>query len=423
MTFPKTISRATAALTLLVALPACDDFLTVKDPTVIETDAIDPVADAVVLANSAVQNTATAYGWLSMYTGWMAGEIDVAETFPTRNEFGRRDVAPSNGSLNTDVWTPLALASASSYIVLDLDLPNPTTNEAYLKAHFALAWSYVFMAEGFCQGTVASTPKIPGGPLTTNAMLDSAILHFTSVITIRNAAGAGATTAMANMANAALVGRARANLQRGNGAAAITDANAVPAAFNYNLEYFDDLSARTRLGNRLWQFTADRGSIAIAPAWRVTDPRVAQRVAPSNLLPQDANYTVDRGMAYVIQNKFPTFAAPVRLASKIEADYIVAEASGTAEQLALIQARRSANSQPAYAGATDAASVLTEFMTQRGLEFFLENKRLGDLRRQPASVLFAPVPGSTYFKPGFAPVGSQSCMPLPINETDNNPNF
>jgi hypothetical protein len=128
-------------------------------------------------------------------------------------------------------------------------------------------------------------------------------------------------------------------------------------------------------------------------------------------------------MAYVIQNKFPTFASPVRLASKLEADYIVAEATGTAEQLALIQARRSANGQGAYAGPTDAASVLTEFMTQRGLEFFLENKRLGDLRRQPGSVLFAPVPGSTYFKPGFAPVGSQSCMPLPINETDNNPNF
>lgn len=414
----KKLSRTAGVMLVAAGLVGCDDFLSVKNPTVIETSALDPVADAPVLANSAVQNLAVAYGWLSMYNGWMSGEIDVAETFPTRNEFGRRDVVNSNGSLNTDVWFPLSQAAASSYLVLGLTLANPTTNENYQKAHFALAWSFQLMAESFCTGTVRAGP-----PLTTNAMLDSAIANFTSVINIATAAGAGATAAMNNMANAARVGRARAQLQRGNNAQAIADANSVPAGFNYNLEYFDDLSNRTRLGNRLWQFTADRGSIAIAPAWRVNDPRVPQRVAPSSLLPQDANYTVDRGLAYVIQNKFPSFASSIRLASKLEADYIAAEASGNAAQLALIQARRTANSQPAYSGPTDDASVLTEFMTQRGLEFFLEVKRLGDLRRRGAAVLYAPVPNSTYFKPGFAPVGSQDCYPLPRAETDNNPNF
>ena len=43
--------------------------------------------------------------------------------------------------------------------------------------------------------------------------------------------------------------------------------------------------------------------------------------------------------------------------------------------------------------------------------------------RYAESRLFAPVPGSTYFKAGFAPVGNQTCIPLPITETDNNPNF
>lgn len=408
-------SRALASAVLATGLAGCDDFLTVKNPTVIEVTTLDPVADAPVLANSAVQNMAAAYGWLIMYTGWMSGEIDVAETFPTRNEFGRRDVAPSNGSLSGDVWFPLSQAAASTYLVLEKTLPNPTTNENYQKAHFALAWSFVFMAENFCQGTVRSGP-----PLTTAAMLDSAIAHFTSAFDIGTAA---ATTATLNMARAALVGRARAKLQKGDLTGATTDANAVPAGFNYNAEYFDDLSNRTRVGNRLWQFTATRGSIAIAPAWRVSDSRVPQRVAPSSLLPQDANYTVDRGVPYVIQNKYPGFATPIRLASKIEADYIAAEAGGTTTQLNQIQARRAANGQAAYSGPTDAASVLAEFETQRGLEFFLENKRLGDLARNGAAVLFVPVPGSTYFKPGFSPVASQTCIPLPITETDNNPNF
>lgn len=413
----KKVSRAVGAVAIAVSFVACDDFLSVKNPTVIETSQLDPVADAPVLSNSAVQNLSVAYGWLSMYGGWFAGEIDVAETFPTRNEFGRRDIAASNGSLRDDVWFQLSRAAASSYLVLDLDLPTPTTNVNYQKAHFALAWSYVLMAEHFCQGTVLAGP-----PLTTNAMLDSAVVHFTSVIDIATAIG-GTDTSISNRAAAARVGRARAHLQRGNTAAAIADANAAPAGLNYRLLYFDDLSNRTRVGNRLWQFTADRGSIAIAPAWRQNDPRVPQRVAPSNLLPQDANYTVDRGMAYVIQDKFPSFASPMRLASKIEADYIVAEASGTAAQLAHIQARRAANNQTAYAGPTDAASVLAEFETQRGLEFFLEAKRMGDLARNGAAVLFAPVPGATYFKPGFSPVGTQTCFPLPLAETDNNPNF
>jgi starch-binding outer membrane protein, SusD/RagB family len=404
-----------AGLALAVSLPACDGYLTVRTPTVIEVETLDPVADAPVLANSAVQNFAVAYGWLIMYSGWMAGEVDVAETFPTRNEFGRRAVDPSNGSLSTDVWFPLSQAAASSYLVLDLELPTPNTNINYQKAHSALAWSYVFMGEQFCEGAVRS-----GAPLTKADMADSAIAHFTSVMDI---GGAANTTESNTLANAARVGRARAKLQKGDKAGALADANTVPAGFNYTLPFFDDLSNRTRVGNRMWQFTADRGSIAIAPAWRAADPRVPQRLAPSNLLPQDANYTVDRGAPYVIQDKYPGFATPIRLASKLEADYIAAEAQGTAAMLALIQARRAANGLPAYAGGTGDPAVLAEFENQRGAEFFLEGKRLGDMARNGAAVLNVPVPGATYFKPGFAPVGNQTCIPLPITETDNNPNF
>ena len=146
-------------------------------------------------------------------------------------------------------------------------------------------------------------------------------------------------------------------------------------------------------------------------------------VVPSGYAPQDANYATDRGVAYAIQQKYPDYGTPVRLASKLEADYIKAEAQGTAAQLAQVVARRAANGQPAYGGATDSNSVLTEFFTQRGLDFYLEGKRLGDFRRHPANIAGIPVPGSTYWKPGFAPVGTDTCYPLPITETDPNPNF
>ncbi|HLB38546.1 MAG TPA: hypothetical protein VJL31_18395 [Gemmatimonadales bacterium] len=404
-------SSAVVAGALLLA--GCSDWLTVPDPTVIDANALDPVADAPILSRSAQQNFAHAYGWMIMYSSWFTGETDVSETFPTRNEFGRRNIVIQNGSLNGDVWFPLSQSVASAYLVLNAGLPNPESNLNVARANFFLAWSYLFMAEHFCRGTVQAGPE-----LSTAAMLDSAVAHFALAISRGTAAGGEGTT----LANAARVGTARAYLQAGNTAQAISAAGAVPAGFTYNLSYVDDLAQRTRLANRLWQFVRDRGSIAVAPIWRTTDPRVPWLVT-SAYSPQDAAYSTDRGVPYAIQQKYTDYSSPIRLASKLEADYIQAEAEGTSSQLTLIDARRAATGLAAYSGPTDANSVLTEFFTQKGFDFYLEGKRLGDFRRHPNNIIGAPVSGSTYWKPGFAPVGTDICYPLPIAELDNNKNF
>src|SRR3970282_1613148 len=198
----KLASSAIAAGALFLA--GCGDWLTVPDPTVIDANALDPVADAPVLAMSAQQNFATAYGWLIMYSSWFVGETDVSETFPTRNEFGRRDIVIQNGRLNTDVWFPLSQSVASAYLVLDAGLPSPDSNLNVARANFFLAWSYLFMAEHFCRGTVQGGPE-----LSTAAMLDSAVAHFALAISRGTAAGGEGTT----LANAARGGRARAELQ------------------------------------------------------------------------------------------------------------------------------------------------------------------------------------------------------------------
>ena len=408
------ISAAAAASVL--TLSGCEHWLTVPDPTVIDFDALDPVADAPTLARSAQQNFANAYGFLIVYSSWFTGETDVSETFPTRNEFGRRNVTEQNTSLSGDVWNDLSQAAASAYLVLDAELPDPASNINYARANLFLGYSYVFMAEHFCRGTVLAGPE-----LSTAAMLDSAIAHFNLAVS----RGDASTDAEGeDIANAARVGIARAELQAGRPAQAIAAAQSVPAGFVFELEFQDDLANRGRLANKMWQFVRDRGSIAVAPTWRVSDPRIPQEVAdPNEFAPQDAAYANDRGIPYVIQLKYPGYDAPVRLASKLEADYIQAEAEGTASQLALIVARRAANGQAPYAGGVDANSVLTEFLTQKGLDFFLEGKRLGDFRRHPNNVIGVPVTGATYWKPGFAPVGNQMCYPLPTVEIDNNPNI
>lgn len=410
-TFQRAARRTLGAAALLASV-GCNEFLAVENPNIIDVSAIDPIADATTLANSVQQNFAVALGWSVMYSSWFNGESIVAETFPTRNEFGRRDTNEANGSLDSDVWTPLSLAAASSRIVLDLALPTPTTNINLARAALWRGYSFILMAQDFCSGTVDSGPE-----LTTAAMLDSAVVHFTSANTIGKANATGPAVALAN---AALVGRARAHLQAGRGAQAAADATAVPAGFVFNLPFVDNLAQRTRLGNRFWQFTSDRGSIGVALAFRVRpDSRVKYKTPTEHVLaPQDASTG-----AFFIQDKYPGFTAPVRVASKLEADYIAAEVAGQAAQLALIQARRAAAGVAAYAGPTDNNSVLTELLWQKSLDFYLEGQRQGDFRRKPANMTGVPVPGAAYFKPGFPAIGSKTCYPLPLAEKDNNPNL
>lgn len=408
----RAVSRTLVGALLLSGVGCSDKFLQVTNPNVIDAATVDPTSGAATLAASVQQNFATAYGWLIMYSSWFSGEANVSDTFPTRNEFGFRVISDLNGSLNGDIWEPLSLAAASSKIVLDLDLPEPTTNINLARAATFRGFSILMMAENFCSGTLDSGPE-----LTTEQLLDSAIFWFSKGIDVGTANGDDDAVALAN---ASLVGRARAKLQKGDNAGAIADANAVPADFRYDLTYTDDLNNRTRLSNRMWFFSFDRGSISVAAAYQVNDPRVPY-LAPDehDMQPQDA---VPGG--FYVQQKYPAYDSPIRLASKLEADYIAAEASGnTAQQLAFIQAQRAANQQSPYTGSVAPDSVLAELYDQRGLEFYLEGKRIADFRRNPAATRNVPKTGDDYIKPGYQPVGSDTCYPIPRAERDNNPNM
>jgi hypothetical protein len=189
-----------------------------------------------------------------VYAAWFTNEARVGDTFPTRNDFGRRDVSPISTGDNTDRWNTLHSAMQfSEKTILQLKAAGNSLDLA--RAYFTSGYSLILMAEVFCFGTIAEaqleTAATPRGPLTTVQTLDSAIARLTQANAIAKAiTGAEAS----GIANASLVGIARAHLQAGRRTEASQFASQVPANFTYNLLHLDDASNRGRLGNDYWLY-------------------------------------------------------------------------------------------------------------------------------------------------------------------------
>lgn len=404
-----------ATLAALLSLAGCSDsFFEITDPDILEASAIDPEADGPTLARSAFQNLADSYGDLVVYTAWWSYEAWVGDTFPTRNEFGRRFIDPTNGTLNGEGWSPLVLAASTGEQVVN------TLQEVgglpLAIAAFTEGYALELMAETFCEGTVAPDPQTPGPRMSTADMLAKAVERLTLANSEGNADGSDEGKALAT---AAMVGIARAQLQAGNKAEAAAAAAQVPADFEFDMPYLDDPANRGRLGNNVWNFTTARTSLVVPPDYRAMadggDPRITYDDAGK--LAQDSE------LEFYRQHKYPSYGSPIRLASGLEARYIAAEASGNVgEQVALINERRAVGNQDPLTS-TDPAEVLAALMEQRARDFWLEAKKMGDYRRNGAAVPYFLPDNSEYYKSGVGSVGSQQCWPVPDVEIRTNPNF
>jgi starch-binding outer membrane protein, SusD/RagB family len=406
--------RSIMSVVALLSIAACDTFFEVTDPDLLESTAIDPQSDGATLARSAFQNLVDSYGDMVVYTAWWAYEARVGDTFPTRNEFGRRFIDPTNGTLNSEGWSPLVLAATTGEQVV-----NTLRDVGGLPlaiAAFTEGYAMVLMAETFCDGTVAVDATTPGPKLSTAQMLDLAVERLTLARTEAQAAGGTEAT---DIATAALVGIARAQLQGGHKAEAAAAAAQVPAAFRYDFRYVDDAANRGRVGNNVWNFTTSRTSLVVPPEYIAIadagDPRITYEDA--NKLSQDSE------LPFIKQLKYPGYGESIRLASGLEARYIAAEATGTiADQLALINERRAVGNQQPFSSA-DPAAVLAELMEQRTRDFWLEAKKMGDFRRNGAAVPYFLPDNGAYYKPGAGTMGDQHCWPVPDAEVRTNPNF
>jgi starch-binding outer membrane protein, SusD/RagB family len=422
----------TAALLVGVGLgtAACDDFMDVRVTDTIAAETVNPLEDAATFSNSAWQNFQVIFGHIAVYKAWFTNEMRVGDTFPTRNEFGRRAIQDDNSSSNGELWAPRsrAVASAEDALVLLDELPESNINRTRL--YLASGFSALVMAEAFCTGVIRRGPGASTPELTTQQMLDHAIERFGQAVSSGQANGTATGTAIAH---AARVGLARAHLFGGNAGQAASFAGQVPADFVYNAVYVDDPGNRGRLGNYVYFYSSTapvRQSGVVGPEWM--ELGVGEDVSPSqryaDLVEGDprVRWRFDNRLAqdgvhdYVFQTRHPSWASPLPVASGLEARYLVAEATGTlADRLALINERRAANGQAPFVSA-DANEVLTELLYQKGLDFWMTGRRMGDWRRNPNNVRFILGPNDEYYKPDVGDMGSQTCFPLPWQEYSRN---
>jgi hypothetical protein len=262
----------------------------------------------------------------------------------------------------------------------------------------------------------------------------TAIAKFDSAVTIATAAktylqtitpaptasilGADSVIAFAR------VGAARAALDINDKAKATTYAQQVPATFVFYAYYTDNTpNQRHRTFERIGPI--NNGTLQGTPFEAMAgDPRIPRSTTPAARVGTPLSPPSYSSFNNTVAGAPFVAVMSVRVASGLEARYIIAEVAGpTAATLTFVNERRAAGLQTSVNLTGDA--LMAELRDQKARDFYLDNHRLGDLRRYKKyySVdLFpkGPYPGSTT---GQIYNEAIDCWPLPTSEIIDNPNI
>ena len=452
--------RRAAALVLAVAAvttaQACDQFLTADNPAAIPVERLADSSLVDLMANSAIAGLQGAnYFWFSYLSGTFTDELRNHHVFIDEVLYDQRRVAVDNsynsvftyGPLQRARWLSDSVAGRMRQIEGDSALRDIRLARTYALAGYTL----VLLAEGWCEVPISTPQARYTAPLKSEEVFKLAEARFDSAIKIAASAKVGNaklstvlgiryTLAADSIRNLAYVGMARAALGRGDKAKAIASARQVQTqggatGFEYRLYY----NSNTTLG--LQNLFAERlsggagttaASVSNTPFLGLDDARVPTPLdATGKPLPEPAT-----GGSFVVPNSPPSFSTfdgtktgadftygtSIRLASLIEANYIIAEAEGaTPTNMAFVESRRTAYPSSTAATPTTAANFLDNLIDQRRRDFFVDGHRIGDIRRYLKFYAKDFWPKGSYNGSATVTFGTQMCWPLNLAETTNNP--
>jgi hypothetical protein len=435
--FAGRLARLTSLGALALALGSatgCENFLVAENPGALEAQDLNDAVYAGLIGAGPVFGFQDANDDVTYWNGQLTDELFNRAVFVEEGQIDRRELYSEMTYINAFLYAPMQRARfLAEDAVRRLTVILGDTVGRDLRVARALAYggySYITLGEMMC-----TTPIDRSVPKTWDEMMTAAVTKFDSAVVIAAAAKTylqgltpvtpaitAAILGADSVKNFALVGAARASLNKNDKAKALSYAQQVPADFVFRTYYSQNTTGQS---NRTWDRLTNgkNANLNNSPfAAMATDPRVPRIATGTNA------GTPLSPSSYSTFNNAVTgadFAATssMRIASGLEAQYIIAEANGpTPATLTFVNARRAVGLQTPTAATGDA--LMAELRDQRSRDFYLDNHRLGDLRRYKRFYnvdLFpkGPYPGSTT---GAIFNEAIDCWPLPVNEINDNPN-
>ncbi len=405
----------------------CSDLTNVKAPDVVEPGELANADGAVARYVGALTLFYGAYGANSQFD---AGSL-VFTTGLAADEFMNTAFASVNMALDSRAMAEdPGLAGGATFLALSRARTNALAG-IYALEHYApqplsrigqlfavVGYTELFFAESYCSGLPLAefTGDRPTGvdsygtPLSRVEMLDRALEAFDSA-----AVNAGTSTAIQYLA---ATGRGRVLLDLGRFAEAGTAVSGVPTAFVYSSEHSTTINPNS-LAQAVGLSVADREGTNGLDFRSAGDPRV---VVVQGTGSQASQY---------LWAKIRSLAAPITLASGIEARLIEAEAAlqagDSATWLTLHNNLRA--TVPGLASLADPGTPAARqdlHFRERAFWLYGQAQRLSDLRRlvrQYGRQVNAVFPVGAYTGPGASVYGSDVTMTPLLSLEVFNPNY
>jgi hypothetical protein len=456
--------RRAVRLTVLVgalggagSVAACKDFLTAENPAAVPVERLSDTSLVELMANSAIAGLQGAnYFWFSYLGATFTDELRNHHVFIDEILYDQRRVAVDNSYNSVFTYGPLQRARWLADSVagrMRVIYPDSALRDARLARTYAIAgYHLIQLAEGWCEVPIGTGSARFSAPIQSDSLFKLAEARFDSAIKVAAAAKTGNeaaggvagqrfAAAADSIRNLAYVGMARAALGRGDLTKAAASARQVVSqggatGFEYRIYY----NSNTTLG--LQNLFAERlsggagatsASITSTPFLALDDPRVPHPInaVTGQPLPEPAT-----GGSFVVPNAPPsfsthdgtragadfTYATSVRLASLLEARYIIAESEGaTPENIAFVESRRVAYPSTTATTPTDATNFLANLIDQRRRDFYLDGHRMGDLRRYAKRYGLEFWPTGSFYGSTTTTFGDGKCWPINTAEVTNNP--
>jgi len=431
----KTIFGGTALV--LFATAACDT--TVTNPGPVQDEFLADRNAASAMVNGAGRALSSGMNWISYTGAAVAREIHPAGSTGSFGISARWQNGELNGD-DADLNTHWEQAQRARWLAeetlrrLETVGPPPAGSlqtpvqyaNALMQAYVYAGYANRVLGENMCAAVIDGSGELPVATFFTRAES-----LFTKAVAVTGGTPATVTT----LTNASYAGRAAARVHLGKWTDAVTDAGQVAIGFVYNMPYFN-LGQDDQRNRIFWAAgnTRESGSAYRAHTqwntwyydYRVatSDPRVPITVTT---LQGDAAIECCGKVSWYPEAKHNASNSPIRLASGREMRLIEAEAklrsSDIAGAFALINSVRTNAGTTALTVPTTIDDAWRLLKRERGIELWLEARRLGDLRRWKANNTPGALDPLESVGPAAHLTSQDLCFPIARSERETNPNL